>query len=178
MATDLNDERSSNALDEASPWKSRYPNLLLTLSLFFVLVPPMILRGIHRSLEPYPAILLPSGAHIVNLGVDEILFNRVSLYGKRHSMGEGERIDLGGLLRPIPPYFVGYFLKTMGLTERGKQVTPEEVTIGKRWWRERLLKKGWSPDSIKATKEKMMLNIEHGLVTKGETLYERVYKLD
>ena len=68
--------------------------------------------------------------------------------------------------------------QSMGLKPRGEWVTPEEVAAVKQWWRQRLVQRGWEPDSLRTVGEFVDFDVTQGLMTGSNTLDEQIFNLD
>lgn len=172
---------------------NQYPNLLLTLLLTCTLIPPYILKIYHPRLEPYPAIILPSGARKVNLGRNDITFNRTSIWAKHEKNDIWTRIDAETFLSPIPPHYLYEIArnsfgldsspgKTNNLLQKynilTNKVTPSEVKEGKRWLSQKLVQSEYKPDKIMITLEQMKFDITTRKITTIKRNDEKVIRLN
>lgn len=60
----------------------RYPFLILTLALIFLLIGPFILLLKDKRLEIYPSISLPSGPFLMHNENEVIIFHSLDLFGQ------------------------------------------------------------------------------------------------
>ena len=95
-------------------YKPLFP-IKFTLLLVIILVVPL-LRRIFVGGEPYPAILLPSGATKINLANETVSVRIISIYGYGRD-GRLHRITAQQLLSPIPNHYLfGIVRNEFGLT--------------------------------------------------------------
>ena len=180
---------------------NQYPNFSLTLLLAFILLPPFVLKTLKPHLEPYPAIILPSGANTVDVGVRDISFSRTNLWGKHEKDNTWTRIDLETFWPPLPSQYFGPIVRnSLGLKlgregilklPKGKilklpqrinflsnKVTPLEVQNAKHWWRQKLVRSGYASDEIIITSEKVKFDVETGKIIKIKRSHEEMFRLD
>ena len=103
----------------------------------------------NSTFEPYPAILLPSGASKINIKKGVITVRNLSIYGY-DSQGKLQRIDVSKFLAPIPVQYLYSITKNeFGLSTkknkniyiRGigevkidrKAITPKNQRLAKIW---------------------------------------------
>jgi hypothetical protein len=144
----------------------KYPNVLYTTLLAACLVIPFALR--LRFTEPYPAVLLPSGAGTIKTAADKIDCNRTAIYGKLPGRDAWIRLSPWQFLYPIPveffpPLAERYFglipgahriLKIGVITiDQQPKVTEDDVKSGKQWFRTRLSENGYDSDVLRITQE-------------------------
>ena len=177
---------------------NQYPNCSLTLLLTFILLPPFALTTLKPHLEPYPAIILPSGAGKIDVGSKDISFTRIDLWGKREKDNTWTRIDLETFWPPIPQqYFYPIVRNSLGLKLEqdeiikptkgiggiinkilSNKITPSEVDDAKRWWRKKLVQSGYDSDEIMITSEKVKFDIETGKIISIKRSHEEIFRLD
>lgn len=171
----------------------QYPNFSLTLLLAFILVPPFALTTLKPHLEPYPALILPSGAVKVKVGAKDISFVRTSLWGKQETDNTWTRIDLETFWTPLPKqYFKPIVRNSLGL-KSGKpriiqlpkginisrnKVTPSEIQDAKYWWRQKLVQSGYASNELMITVERVKFDIETSKIIKTKRSHEEVFRLD
>ena len=138
-----------------------YPNLSLTLLLVFILLPPFVLNTLYGGLlEPYPAIILPSGSPKADVGLREISFNRTSIWGKQKKDNTWTRVDLETFLAPIPVHYLYAITKnSLGLKSAEGRVIklegrfsklPKEIKILSKLPKEiKILSKKVTPSEVK-----------------------------
>ena len=180
---------------------NHYPNLSLTLLLAFILLPPFALKTLYGDLlEPYPAIILPSGAGKADVGAREISFKKTSLWGKYEKDNTWTRVNVETFLAPIPVHFLYAITRnSLGLKsaeERtiklegriiklpqeikilSKKVTPSEVKSAKHWWRQKLGQSGYASDELMITSEQVKFDIETGKIIEIKRSNEEIIRLD
>lgn len=170
---------------------NRYPNLSLTLLISLVLFIPFILA--KKVSEPYPAIILPSGATEADVGARHISFNKTSVWGKHRKDNTWVQIDVATFLAPIPvQYFPAIAKNSFGLNSaEGKtiylpkgvevssnKVTPNEVKDAKHWLRQKLVRSGYASNELMITFERVKFDIETGKIVKIERSDEEIIRLD
>ncbi len=79
----------------------RHPLLARCLVLAPLLAVPFLLAHV-ADLEPYPAILFPSGHGTIRLSSPVLRFGQRAILGRDAATGEWVELDLAELLRPIP----------------------------------------------------------------------------
>ena len=176
-----------------------YPNLSLTLILAGTLVSPFVLKTLHPYLEPYPAILLPSGAGRVSIDEEIVSFGRISLWGKNED-NNWKRIDIENFLAPMPKHYFSSVVKnSFGLDLATKdikvlpkefhssvtkknilkqKVTSGEVKLSKQWLRDKLVQSGYAPDEVMITTEKVNFDRKTAQIIKSKRVYEEILRLD
>ncbi|PQJ27670.1 hypothetical protein [Rubritalea profundi] len=124
---------------------SEIPSVKYTVILLAVLFVPFIMKEELR--EPYPALILPSGASTAKVKGGEVSSTKYLGYGITQD-GVREEIDLVELIRPAPSHYLKYIFKNdfglrSGRIEAAKgrkkwkytarASTPENVEDCKRW---------------------------------------------
>ena len=170
---------------------NQYPNFSLTLLLAFTLLPPFALTKLN--LQPYPAIILPSGARKVDVGAREISFNRISLWGKHEKKDIWTRVDVETFLAPIPVHYLPAIARNSfglnsakgkiinlpkGVNILSKKVTPSEVQRVKHWLRQKLVQSGYASDELMITFERVNFDIETGKILTSNRSHEEILRLD
>jgi hypothetical protein len=92
------------------PGRFRYPHLAGTVLLVAVLVPPFLLTH-SLNLEPYPAVLFPSGHGVMRLSSPILRFGELTISGRDTATREWITLDAANFISPIPPW---YFSPTVG----------------------------------------------------------------
>ena len=82
----------------------KYPNILYTALLSGFLLVPFAIREFAPTLEPYPAVLLPSGAETIKTA-DQMDFDRIAIYGRVVGHDDWTRLFPSQFLSPVPPNF-------------------------------------------------------------------------
>ena len=174
---------------------NQYPNLLLTLGLTCLLLPPFVLKMLASSLEPYPAVILPAGAHQIELDSSKVNFTRTSLWGKKLSDNSWVRIDSEKLLDPIQNEYLGHIVNnSFGLeTEASKtnstfkrkitailrsKITTDEIKDTKKWLRHKLTESNCSVKELRVTEEKIVFDVNTGKTVSQKIIDEKLFKLD
>ena len=162
--------------------------ILLSIALFF----PFILRTLSSTLEPYPSILLPSGAGKINLKKEVIKVNNLSIYGYDFQ-GKLQKVDAVKFLAPIPSQYlysiarnefglstktteeiwIGGFGKSIKLDRKLKPINPENQKLAKLWLSDRLSQLGLSTSSILIRYELRKLAINSGKEVSKEIINEK-----
>ena len=171
---------------------NQYPNFSLTLLLACTLLPPFILKTLYH-LEPYPAIILPSGAGTLDLGAKEISFNRTSLWGKDEQNDIWLRLDVETFLAPIPVQYLNPLARNsfglnspedktinlhQGVKLLSKKVTPHEVQRAKHWFRQKLVQSGYASDQLMITFEQVNFDLKTGQLVTSKRSHEEILQLD
>ena len=147
----------------------RYPNLLYTALLSVFLLVPFAMRFLAPILEPYPAVLLPSGGGLIKVA-DQMDFDRSAIYGRVAGRDDWTRLSPSHFLDPIPPqYFPPLAQRYFGLVPVGqisnrtkvgvaititpRRVSEEEVRDAKQWFRARLNRSGCDDEVLRITQE-------------------------
>ena len=148
-------------------------------------------------LEPYPAIILPSGPSKIERKGDSISFTRISIYVLDLDTGEWKRLDPESFLGHIPIQFLNAIVKNrFGLNpdleysvKFRNDIFPEftynnrhclsekNIRSTKRWLRNRLRKHGCEDGMFLVKKELMSANLKTREITKVGTGHERLYQL-
>lgn len=82
----------------------KLPKALARILLLLILILPFVLREISKTLEAYPAVLLPSGDSVVSTSDGVVVFGRSELVAVR-SDGSEELLDPDALFGDIPGYY-------------------------------------------------------------------------
>jgi hypothetical protein len=173
----------------------KYPNILWTTLLSGLLLVPFAIRELAPSLEPYPAVLLPSWAGKVNtIPEEQIDFNRTAIYGSAAGGDTWTRLSPSRFLWPLPPEFFPPLVKRyFGLRSVGpvihtikggvairidpRKVSEEDVKNAKQWLRARLSGSGCSDDALRITEEVVTLRRSDGLQTAVRYQNDKVFDL-
>lgn len=143
-----------------------YPNLLYTTLLSaFLLVPFAIRLGLT---EPYPAVLLPTGAATINATGDQIDTSITAIYGRMIGSDGWIRLSPSRFLHPIPvEYFPHLAERYFGLSpsphrvfkvgpitiDTEHKISEEDVKSAKQWLRPRLTEGGYDDNVLRITQE-------------------------
>ena len=187
---------SPDRASEAPDGQRRFPRETLFLVALAVLFGvPFALAKLNPGLEPFPAILLPSGADLVLADESERTFTVVTAYGQRHGSAEWVRVDPVRLIDPVlPQYFTGLAStgfglrpvpgRELGLRGLGIRVRlqdryrPEAAQETTAWLRERLTRLGFAPDTLRVTRERVTYHENRAEPIETTLLHEAVYRLD
>lgn len=170
---------------------------LATCGIAVCLSVPFGLRIVSTRLEPHPAILLPAGASIVNVGGHEVVFGRAVLWALEPSEPGGwVEIDPGELLAPVPVHFFEALASNdFGLVRRAdepillryiwRHVTlprhrpsDDEVMRTRAWLAARLGRLGVDSTAMRVTWERLRLELPSGRALAREVIADRYYQLD
>jgi hypothetical protein len=142
------------------------PNVLYTSLLATILVIPFLIRVGFP--EPYPAVLLPSGAGRANATGKQIESDRTAIYAKSAGHDAWIRLSPAEILHPVPiQYFSTLAQRYFGLIPTPHQIlklgflvidtqpkiTDEEVRNAKQWLRQRLTETGYDDSVLRVTQE-------------------------
>jgi hypothetical protein len=93
----------------------KYPDSVYTTLLSAFLLVPFAIRTLAPTLEPYPAVLLPSGAGTIRMTGGQIDLDRIAIYGKTAGSDAWTRLSPSRFLSPIPPqYFPALAQRSFG----------------------------------------------------------------
>ena len=175
---------------------NRYPNISLTLLLSCLLIPPFILKTLSPSLEPYPAIILPSGSDTIAIENSKVSFVKTSVWAKQNDRAIiWSQIDSSKFLEPIPGYYlqhivlnsfgfkpedrkVGSALKQKHDSFLSSKITSAEIAATKNWFGDKLTKSGYLSDEFKVVSEEMTFDVNSGKIVSREKVDEKVFRLD
>jgi len=149
----------------------KYPNTLYTALLSTFLVVPFAIRDfLAPVLEPYPAVVLPSGGGRTQTTGDQMDLGRTSIYGKVAGRDAWIRLSPPKFLSPLlPEFFPTLVQRYFGLGPVGpianrtrvglvitihpRKVPEEEVRNAKLWFRARLKESGCEDNVLRITDE-------------------------
>jgi len=166
----------------------------ITAAIFAALLLPFGLSFLAPQLEPYPAIIMPSGASLVHLERKHIQFIHTTLWGQSGS-GEWRAVDPRALLDPIPVWYLdGLVRHDFGLSTPPTEAVPlrwirtihvprpqpshESVLQTEAWLRERLRAAGADQPVLRVTQERVTVTVPEGRVVDDVLVSEHVYQLD
>lgn len=144
----------------------KYPNVLYTSLLATVLIVPFLIRA--GPTEPYPAVLLPSGAGKVNATGELTDSDRTAIYAKSPGHDAWIRLSPAEFLHPVPvQYFPTLAQRYFGLLPTPHQIlklgflaidtqpkiSDEEIKSAKQWLRQRLTETGYDDSVLRVTEE-------------------------
>jgi hypothetical protein len=157
----------------------KYPNILYTTLLSGFLLVPFAIREVARTLEPYPAVLLPSGGGTIKTTEDQIDLDRRRIYGRVAGGGAWTSLSPTQFLDPIPTEFFfpladRYFeLSPFGSVTHWitggvvikidtHKLTEEDVKNAKQWFRARLKGIGCDDNVLRITQEAVTVRRSDG----------------
>jgi hypothetical protein len=157
----------------------KYPNSIYTVALLTVLVVPFAIAFLASPLEPYPAVLLPSGAGMIKTAGDQLELPRTSIYGKVPGKDSWTRLSPSLFLSPIPPEFLPpltqrYFglrpvepvpyRTRLGLVIKinPRKVDEKEIPRAKEWLRTRLKESGCEDSLLRVSQEVVTIRRSDG----------------
>ena len=161
-----------------------------TILLIIALFVPFAIKTANSKLEPYPAIILPSGASKLDLKKGAIGVDSLSIYGY-DTQGKLEKIDVKQFIAPIPSHYFqviannefGLSTKTTdeiwlrGLNKKidikRKSISLENQELAKIWLTNRLKKLDLSSSSILIRHESKELSINDGKELSREIINEK-----
>jgi hypothetical protein len=153
---------------------SRWESLLVALAL----IVPESLRTIAK-LEPYPAVILPTGSGTIRVKNGRVPAQRTYLAAKRN--GKWEEVDVSRFLAPVAVhYFAGIARRNFGFP-KSKSATPlqlEQAAETKRWMRAKLAAQGFETKQLRLMKQSMTITLASGEPVRSKISRRRTYDLD
>lgn len=162
--------------------------------LLLVLFVPLFLRLQTVKLEPYPAVLLPSGPKLLELNSGFLNINNTQLYGLDKE-GNWKKIDHVKLLHPIPLQYLSpilstkfglenplgtnsspliRFLNTSLFNSKRKEINNNGKKELAQWINRKLHDQGLSPDSIKIIKGMAVISTYNNQVISKQGYNEEI----
>jgi hypothetical protein len=171
----------------------KYPNILYTALLSGFLLVPLAIREFAPTLEPYPAVLLPSGGETIKTA-DQMDFGRIAIYGRVAGRDAWTRLSPSQFLNPLPPqFFPSLAQRYFGLSPIGPithtikgggviridshKVSEEEVMNAKQWFRARLNGSGFDDSVLRITQEVVTLRRSDGAELAVRYQDDKVFEL-
>jgi hypothetical protein len=171
----------------------KFPNILYTALLSGFLLVPFAIREFAPTLEPYPAVLLPSGAGLIKMA-DQMDFDRTAIYGRVVGHDAWTRLSPSQFLNPLPPqFFPPLAQRYFGLSPIGPithtikggvviridthKVSEEEVKNAKQWFRARLSGSGCDDSVLRITQEVVTLRRSDGAEIAVRYQNDKVFEL-
>ena len=167
---------------------------VFTILLAGILIGPFCLRTMWPSLEPYPAIMLPSGAGKLKLQPDEFSFSRLVVYGQDGENNKWTLVDPLKFLDPIPVWYLNDLAyRHFGLRERIDNIWIPKLGIfeihwsrgtdksrieTREWLQKKLSNLGFENSKFKVVIERVTIRRRTGNVLRTETKNEEVYLLN
>ena len=172
----------------------KYPNVLYTALLSAFLVIPFTLRCFAPILEPYPAVLLPSGAGRIKAAEDQMDFVKTAIYGRVAGRETWTRLSPSKFLNPVPleffpPLAERYFgLSPVGPKASSTRVGPllainprkvgdVEVRNVEQWFRGRLKGSGCEDNVLRITQEVVTVRRADGAELAVRYEHDNVFNL-
>lgn len=154
---------------------SRWETLLIALAL----IVPESLRSFAKTLEPYPAVILPAGAGTVNINNGKVRVKRTFLTAMRN--GEWQEVDSSKFLAPIAEHYFGHITRrNFGFpkTKRGARNKQEEVAETKRWMKAKLAAQGFETHEVRLMEQSLTITLVTGKQTPSKANRKKTYDLD
>jgi hypothetical protein len=171
----------------------KYPNILYTALLSGFLLVPFAIREFAPTLEPYPAVLLPSWGVLIKTA-DQMDFDRIAIYGRVAGRDDWTRLSPSQFLNPVPAEFFPLLAQRyFGLSPIGPithtikggvairidthKISEEEVNNAKRWFRGRLNGIGCDDSALRITQEVVTLRRTDGKEIAVRYQNDKVFEL-
>jgi hypothetical protein len=170
----------------------KYPNILYTALLSGFLLVPFAIREFAPTLEPYPAVLLPSGGGLIKTA-DQMDFDRIAIYGRVAGCDDWTRLSPSQFLNPVPAeFFPPLAQRYFGLSPIGPiahtikggviriythKVSEEEIKNAKQWFRARLNGSGCDDSVLRITQEVVTLRRSDGAEIAVRYQNDKVFEL-
>jgi len=149
-----------------------------TLLIALALLIPESLHRWHKSLEPYPAVILPAGAGRIQIRHHRVRLNRPVFLGKRD--GSWHELNVVKLMYPVGDYFTLIAKRDFGFP-RSKHASPEDLAdaaITKRWMQKRLADQGFETRKLRVEVEELTIQLPTGKVLGTRAKQKKTYVLD
>jgi hypothetical protein len=157
----------------------KYPNTIYAAVLLLVLVVPFAIAFLASPLEPYPAVILPSGAGTIKTTEDQMDLTRTAIYGKAPGSDSWTRLSPAQFLSPIgAEFFSALAQRYFGLrpvepvpyrTRVGvviklnpRKVDEKEIPHAKEWLRTRLKESGCEDTLLRISQEVVTIRRSDG----------------
>ena len=164
---------------------------LVTLAIVGCLLVPFEVSRRAPIMEPYPAVLLPSGADQVRVDEKQPKVWKIKLWGKNEH-GAWIELDSNAFLSPIPvQYLEGIMRRDFGfkpaealsllgglITISRPQPSQTAVSQTRAWLRAHLRDAGATPSVLRMTIEEITVEVPGGRILSEATAVERLYRLD
>jgi hypothetical protein len=172
----------------------KYPNTLYTALLSAFLVVPFAIATLAPVLEPYPAVLLPTGGGRIKTTEDQMDFGRLVIYGRVADRDAWTRLSPPEFLSPIPPEFFSTLVQRyFGLSPVGpianrtrvggvitidpRKVPEEEVKNAKQWLSARLKESGCDDNVLRISQEVVTFRRSDGAEIGVRSENDKVFEL-
>lgn len=155
----------------------------LKLSFFIIvfLCVPFLLKKI-KKVEPYPAVIYPSGAATVKVGLDSIDVAYTIILAKREG-DKWQEVDAKRLINPIPIQNLPKLISNgFGIKDRSKKNDVKEnarmTREAKLWLKKRLSIQGYNASEIKISKRVKTLSVPEGEKLDDTIVHETTLELN
>ncbi len=158
---------------------------------------PYALKVVAPVLEPYPAIIFPSGHSKVDINDTDLTYSRVALVGFDKDTLAEKQLEPRAFLKPIPTQYLTYLAKNeFGLeadrnetihfrylsfpprTFERRKPSQEEIGEMKQWLREKLIEQNCSGERFIIRRSKTTISTETGETIKREIHSEKTIALN
>ena len=173
-------------------------SLRFTIILLIVLGIPFLLRYKYKEkYEPFPAILLPSGAYRASVASSEFNVNYTDLVAQKED-GSWDIVDAKLLLYPLPAHNYRYvyerefglkvpaepmdrrfvrLLKSLNIL-KSRSWTDQDKERTKSWLEQRLKEQGFSGTVLGIVYKEKIVSISSGEILSDDIIDEKVLYLD
>jgi len=149
-----------------------------TLLIALALLIPESLHRWHKTLEPYPAVILPAGAGRIQIHRHRVRANRPVVLARRE--GSWQEVNAVKLMYPVGDYFTLIAKRNFGFP-RSKDPSPEELAdaaITRNWMQTRLAGQGFETKQIRVVNEELTIELPTGKVVSTRPTKKKTYDLD
>jgi hypothetical protein len=172
--------------------------LKFTIQLLLILMIPFILREMYgHNAELFPAVMLPSGAIKVPVGIHETSVKEINIYAQKSS-GEWEKVNTAVFLSPIPTqYHKAILSKEFGVKKtdiknlnpsnfiaqlknrlKSREASDLEKDSIKIWLKNKLEKQGFMGSMIKIVHTTTKRDMSNNSQQSQRNTYENIICLD
>ncbi len=171
-------------------------SLKFSIFLLIVLFIPFYLRTLQQ-IEPYPAVLMPSGPSVIKNVNNQVNLKVKKLYAIDNT-GKWKKINLRLLLYPIPPQYSEtlaskgfgfgndssegdrtkneFFKKIKDINTASP--SKEELADLRQWLKMKLAQQNFATSAIKLVTILQSISIETEVVLEQKVIYEKIITLD
>lgn len=157
------------------PLFSGWATVLIALGL----IVPECLRDFRKSLEPYPAVLLPKGSGTLQVKDGRIHMRRTLATAVRQ--GNWEKLDIGELMFPISEHYFSLLAQRNFGLKRSKRASPRQLAREQRtksFLRERLAAQGFETQQLRLVVESLTIELPSGRVLAAHSAKKSTHDLD
>ena len=155
---------------------SRFPNTLYTLGLAALLLPPLLITLYRGGWEPFPALLLPSGAHLTTYVDEEYRYVTDQLLARASDPEIYEVVRLDAAFPRFSSTRLTQFLRRDLLLDEGSGAQdPAEI---RRWVSTGRAAEGHRTDSIIVRRVRLRVDVRTRTSAVDSILQQRRYGLD